>query len=176
MRGMTILWILLSGAVVVSLFTLKYQVQELEKELAGLNRQIYENQESIHVLKAEWTYLLDPTRLRELAEKHLNMRSVQPNQVAAALSDTSYAPVKGDNAVAIADASAATEIEEPEAAPRAAAKKEKPTVRRDESQSRPTIVPAPVMLASRPQARSTEDILVIKSPALRAAEAARGAR
>lgn len=177
MRGMTILWILLSGTAVISLFTMKYQVQELEKELAGLNRQIYTNQESIHVLKAEWTYLLDPSRLRELAEKHLNMKSVQPNQVAAVFPDIPYgAPAIHDTIVAIADVSLSTEVKRSDAPVRTAAKKEKPTPRHNESRDHLTVASAPVMLASRPQIRPTEDVLVIKSPALRAAEAARETR
>ncbi len=191
MRGMTILWTLLSAAVVIGLFMLKYQVQELEKELAGLNRKIYENQETIHVLKAEWTYLLDPTRLRELAERHLNMRSVQPNQLAAAFPGVPYAQPRApytlpqtEGVIALAETPT---VVRSQPAPtetvrtQETTKSERPIVRREENRAKPPVVPAasaPTMLASRPQVQpvANNGVLVIKSPALRAAEAARGTR
>ncbi len=187
MRGMTILWTLLSAAVVVGLFMLKYQVQELEKELAGLNREIYENQETIHVLKAEWTYLLDPTRLRELAERHLNMKSVQPNQLASAFSDIPYALPRSNGVISLAETPAKTVTPtQPDVVvvTKEVAKAEKPTVRREEVREKPIVSAASAapMLASRPQAApspvkvANDGVLVIKSPALRAAEAARGTR
>ncbi|WP_096702460.1 energy transducer TonB [Magnetospirillum sp. 15-1] len=83
-RGLTgtILWTLLAVSVGVVLFVVKYEVKDLEARLAGLNAEIHRNQETIHVLRAEWSYLNDPVRLRTLAEKHLGMKPVTPTQVA----------------------------------------------------------------------------------------------
>jgi cell division protein FtsL len=83
-RGLTgtILWTLLAVGVGVVLFVVKYEVKDLEHRLAGLNTQIHSNQETIHILRAEWSYLNDPVRLRALSEKHLGMKPVAPNQVA----------------------------------------------------------------------------------------------
>lgn len=83
-RGLTgtILWTLLAVGVGVVLFVVKYEVKDLEHRLAGLNTQIHSNQETIHILRAEWSYLNDPVRLRALSEKHLGMKPVTPNQVA----------------------------------------------------------------------------------------------
>lgn len=81
MRGSTVLWVALAGVVGIGLFGLKYEVQALEDRLASINRQIRSDQETIHVLKAEWSFLNDPNRLRELAERHLAMRPVLPNQL-----------------------------------------------------------------------------------------------
>jgi cell division protein FtsL len=84
LRGLigTILWTCLAGAVGVGLFSVKHEVKEQEQRLSQLNRDIQREQEAIHVLKAEWSYLNDPTRLRALSEKHLGMRPVVPTQVA----------------------------------------------------------------------------------------------
>ncbi|ARJ66998.1 energy transducer TonB [Magnetospirillum sp. ME-1] len=83
-RGLTgtILWTLLAVSVGVVLFVVKYEVKDLEHRLAGLNAEIHRNQETIHILRAEWSYLNDPVRLRTLSEKHLGMKPVTPTQVA----------------------------------------------------------------------------------------------
>lgn len=81
-RGMTVLWTALALIVGVGLFLLKYEVATLEDRLAGLNREIYENQQAIHVLKAEWSYLNEPERLRELNERHLGLAAVAPARIA----------------------------------------------------------------------------------------------
>jgi hypothetical protein len=66
----------------VVLFVVKYEVKDLEHRLAGLNSEIHRNQETIHILRAEWSYLNDPVRLRTLSEKHLGMKPITPTQVA----------------------------------------------------------------------------------------------
>ena len=83
-RGLTgtVLWTLLAVSVGVVLFVVKYEVKDLEARLAGLNTEIHRNQETIHILRAEWSYLNDPIRLRTLSEKHLGMKPVTPTQVA----------------------------------------------------------------------------------------------
>ncbi|MBF0393041.1 MAG: energy transducer TonB, partial [Alphaproteobacteria bacterium] len=81
MRGSTVLWVVLAGVLGIGLFGLKYEVQALEDRLASVNHQIRSGQETIHILKAEWSFLNDPNRLRELAERHLAMRPVLPNQL-----------------------------------------------------------------------------------------------
>jgi cell division protein FtsL len=83
-RGLlgTILWGGIAAGIGVGLFFIKHEVKDQERRLNALNAEIQRNQETIHVLKAEWSYLNDPTRLRQLSEKHLGMHPVRPNQVA----------------------------------------------------------------------------------------------
>ena len=64
------------------LFHFKFEVQTLEKDLKGLNAQIYANQQAIHVLKAEWSHLNDPDRLSDLNGRYLQLQSVDPKQLA----------------------------------------------------------------------------------------------
>ena len=52
MRYTTMLFLLLAGAISVALFSVKYQVQDLEDDLSSLNRSIIMERQSIHVLKA----------------------------------------------------------------------------------------------------------------------------
>lgn len=82
MRGITILWVLLAMIAGVGLYLLKHDVQTMEDQLARLNRQITKDRTEIHVLQAEWTYLNDPERLRDLVAKHLpGLKPVSSTQV-----------------------------------------------------------------------------------------------
>jgi cell division protein FtsL len=81
MRHTTFLFLLLAGALSVVLFSVKYQVQDLEQEIIDLNGSIIKERQSIHVLEAEWSHLNDPKRLTMLAERHLGMKPVKPAQM-----------------------------------------------------------------------------------------------
>jgi len=80
-RYTTVLFILLAGALSLVVFGVKYQVQDLEQELTTLSREINANERSIHVLNAEWSHMNNPTRLRKMAERHLNMQPVKAGQL-----------------------------------------------------------------------------------------------
>jgi len=82
MRPAVFVSLFLAGVLSLALFALKYQVQDLEDELVKLNRSIFADQEAIHVLKAEWSYLNNPERLRSLVHRHLGMKPVTPDQLA----------------------------------------------------------------------------------------------
>ena len=62
------LWIITAGATGYSLFWITFEVEKLEEELVRLNREILREQETLHVLKAEWSYLNRPGRLENLAD------------------------------------------------------------------------------------------------------------
>jgi cell division protein FtsL len=83
-RGLfgTILWTALAACIGIGLFFVKHEVKDQERRLHALNTEIHRNQETIHVLRAEWSFLNDPGRLRAQAEKHLGMHPVKPTEVA----------------------------------------------------------------------------------------------
>ncbi len=56
-------------------------VQELETELNSINRGIEKDIKSIHVLKAEWSHLNNPARLRKLVSKHILLNQIQAEQI-----------------------------------------------------------------------------------------------
>jgi cell division protein FtsL len=66
---------------IFGLFQVKYRVQNMREALTEINRQIEQEQEAIHILKAEWTYLNQPERLRKLVAKHLQLAPMQLAQV-----------------------------------------------------------------------------------------------
>ncbi len=63
------------------ILSMKNQVQGLEKQLVSINKSIQDDIKSIHVLKAEWSHLNNPTRLRQLAAKHISLNPVQAEQI-----------------------------------------------------------------------------------------------
>ena len=83
MRIATVLWAVLAAIAGTSLFMLKYEVQAQEQRLSVLHKDIAETEESIHVLKAEWSYLNEPLRLREETERNLGMHPLKPGQIAS---------------------------------------------------------------------------------------------
>lgn len=63
------------------ILVMKNQVQGLEKQLVSINKTIQDDIKTIHVLKAEWSHLNNPTRLRQLAAKHISLNPVQAEQI-----------------------------------------------------------------------------------------------
>lgn len=71
MRAIGLMWLPLAICVGVSMFLLKYKVQGLEDELVAKQAQVLRDRSAIRVLQAEWAYLNDPERLRQLSAEHL---------------------------------------------------------------------------------------------------------
>lgn len=78
----TVLWVCLAGVMGATLFFIKHEVKDLETRLGSVRHDIVRQEDEIHVLNAEWSYLNDPVRLRDLAERHLSMKQMGPQQVA----------------------------------------------------------------------------------------------
>jgi hypothetical protein len=82
----TALWLVLVAFVGFGMFKVKYEVMDLEDALARTNRAIVADQDAIHVLKAEWAFLSQPSRLAELSRRHLELvplGTAQLGQIAA---------------------------------------------------------------------------------------------
>jgi hypothetical protein len=79
----TLVALVLVAAVSFGLYQLKYDVQRLEAELAGLNRELIGEREAIRVLEAEWSFLNRPQRLQDLAARHLELAPAVVDRAAA---------------------------------------------------------------------------------------------
>ena len=73
--------VILTFFIMFAMFIMKNHVQNLEKELAVVNRDIESNIQRIHVLKAEWSYLNRPSRIRDLAQRYTPMKSIESTQI-----------------------------------------------------------------------------------------------
>ncbi len=74
------IWLCIAAFIAIGSFILKNHVISLENKLEATNQQILENQKAIHVLKAEWSHLNDPGRIRKLSEKYLHMQPLKAEQ------------------------------------------------------------------------------------------------
>lgn len=81
MRGWTLVGWAMVAVVGGGLFMLSYEVQDLRAELRDVRERIALDRERLHVLKAEWSYLNQPKRLRELAQDKLGLMPVTPVQM-----------------------------------------------------------------------------------------------
>jgi hypothetical protein len=138
-RPTTLLWMGLAGAVGFGLFQLKHEVQALEDEMFRLNRAIVGEQQSIHVLRAEWSYINQPQRLQTLAARHLDLQPMKPAQLGG-LADL---PMRGEEPVAV--------VKAPAKGPQSADKKTQPA--KSSSPAARTIDVLPVSTTRPPQER-----------------------
>src|SRR3546814_7686636 len=94
MRRFVILcWLVAGSVTALILFQIKQEVRVLEEQVADTRRTILEDQEAVHVLEAEWSYLNSPARIGALAERHLDLapRSEEHTSELKSLMRISYA-------------------------------------------------------------------------------------
>ena len=85
--------IVLFAAMVTGMFVINNKVIALENDLERIHAKIHEDQNALHVLKAEWTHLNDPARIRHLSENHIHMKPLRGEQIIS----FSAIPFKSDN-------------------------------------------------------------------------------
>jgi len=79
-RRSTFFSVIVATALGLALFLVKYQVQDLEDQLTKIDREIVAERQTIHVLRAEWSHLNEPNRLRNLAVRHLGLVPLDSQQ------------------------------------------------------------------------------------------------
>jgi cell division protein FtsL len=82
-RFIILCWIFAGSATALILFQIKQEVRDLEQEIAATRAEILRDQEAVHVLEAEWSYLNSPARLAALAERHLQMAPLEADRIIA---------------------------------------------------------------------------------------------
>jgi hypothetical protein len=80
-RLTTLFWLGLVAVVSFAMFEVKYAVMDLEDQLAKVNRAIVADDDAIHVLKAEWSYLAQPSRLDDLSHRFLALGPIGTAQL-----------------------------------------------------------------------------------------------
>jgi hypothetical protein len=80
-RLMTFFCLMLATLLGFGLFKVKHKVQILEEELTRFHHAILTDQESIHVLNAEWSYLNRPRYLQKLNVKFLDFTPVSAERI-----------------------------------------------------------------------------------------------
>ncbi|MGO1120200.1 cell division protein FtsL [Rhodovibrionaceae bacterium A322] len=81
LRWLTPLWLIALAITAVVLFQVNAEVQEMEDDLAAVQRQIVKDKEALQVLSAEWSYLNRPSRIAELSQRHLELAPLEVGQI-----------------------------------------------------------------------------------------------
>ena len=89
-------WFSLTIIASVGLYHTSYRVHDLSQQLHDLNASIEQEQLNIHVLKAEWVYLANPTRIEQAARKYLALHPTNLRQVARIDNLPELAPTRAE--------------------------------------------------------------------------------
>jgi cell division protein FtsL len=76
-------WFGLTLAAATALYHTSDRTRELDHQLRDIDAAIESEQQTIHVLNAEWVYLANPARVETEAKKHLDLRPTATAQVIA---------------------------------------------------------------------------------------------
>jgi hypothetical protein len=74
-------WLFVVTCAALAVFYVSQTVEGLERELALQQQTILKQQEAIHVLEAEWSYLNRPERISVLAERFLALAPLSADHV-----------------------------------------------------------------------------------------------
>ena len=80
-RALNIVLILAVIGASIGLYDIKYRAELAEKRVQTIEHKIASEQESIRVLRAEWSYLNQPERLQELARRYTKLEPLQASQI-----------------------------------------------------------------------------------------------
>lgn len=81
MSKLMVLSVLGASCLGLGLFKMKHLVEKEERKLKETTQEVARLKESLHVLKAEWTYLNEPQRLEKLNGKHLKYEPLETTQI-----------------------------------------------------------------------------------------------
>jgi len=82
-RAMTFIGLFLTIVIGAGTYWVSHEVERLEKRYSAIQSEILSEQESIHVLEAEWSYLNNPQRIESLAKTYLKLDQIAPLQMAS---------------------------------------------------------------------------------------------
>ena len=80
-RLASLFWLAAAAVVALGLYYVSYEVDRLEAELYATNQRLAQQREAIDVLGAEWSYLSQPGRVRELAQRYLGLEPLTAAQI-----------------------------------------------------------------------------------------------
>ncbi len=94
--SMILFWSFLTIFVSLGLYHTSYRTEELGRELRSLNAQIEAEQRSLHILKAEYVFLTNPSRIEAAARKYLPLHPTEPKQIAKLTRLSSLIPTRSE--------------------------------------------------------------------------------
>ena len=79
-RLVVFLWLVTAPTAMLIAFQISDEVKGLEQQLKKVQHDILRDQEAIHVLEAEWSYLNRPAQIADLAGRHLDLGPLAAQQ------------------------------------------------------------------------------------------------
>ena len=80
-RPTVVIGLILLAIMVTGLFELKYEVRDLSQQNDMLRHKIAEEQETLRVLHAEWSFLNQPDRIQALVARYLDLDTPLASQI-----------------------------------------------------------------------------------------------
>jgi hypothetical protein len=77
-RWLQVVSVVAASGAAVFVFQVKYRAEAVADRAADLQRQIQREQETLSLLEAEWSLLIQPARVQELVERHADLLKLQP--------------------------------------------------------------------------------------------------
>jgi hypothetical protein len=74
-------WAALFSLIALVLYDIKYNVHSAQNETRALEAQLIKERKRLQMVELEWTMLTRPERIKVLAEKHLQLQSLDSKQV-----------------------------------------------------------------------------------------------
>lgn len=68
-----LLWMGLGALIALLVYDIKHSVQDSQAETRRLQAELRREQERLHMLQLEWTYLTKPERIARLSERYLDL-------------------------------------------------------------------------------------------------------
>ena len=78
MRWLQVVSVIVAAGAAVFVFQVKYRAEAVAEQAARLQRELDQEHEIVSLLEAEWSLLMQPTRVQELAERHAELLKLQP--------------------------------------------------------------------------------------------------
>jgi hypothetical protein len=78
MRWVQVVSVVAAAGAAVFVFQVKYRAEAVAERAARLQRELDQEKETQSLLAAEWSLLIQPARVQELAERHREILKLQP--------------------------------------------------------------------------------------------------
>jgi hypothetical protein len=116
-KWLQVLSVVAAAGAAIFVFQVKYRAEHVAEEVADLQRQLDREKETLSLLEAEWSLLIQPMRVQDLVERHaetLGLAPLAPAQISRieALPMRPAGPAPTDEA-ALADILAGGEADAP---------------------------------------------------------------
>lgn len=77
-RWLQVVSVIAAAGAAIFVFQIKYRAEAVADEAAKLQRELDAETETLSLLKAEWSLLIQPARVQEVVERHADRLKLQP--------------------------------------------------------------------------------------------------